>query len=200
MWRNGTKGGKYERGVRIDFCRLKWVKVLSYTEKNQQFELSLFERQRGLSAVVSITNNRKRSFCSRVNHGGGGSREEKGGRERSSRLGTSRFIQKHSCAYAERKSWRKKFIGRVETRLIVLSFSPFFFPLLFSIVFFPSFLIATHHRYFVSSFLRRQPRAEETRLGEKWRARESVLFVVRDERWLLPLSWLLITNSFWKFN
>lgn len=137
MWRNGTKGGKYERGVRIDFCRLKWVKVLSYTEKNQQFELSLFERQRGLSAVVSITNNRKRSFCSRVNHGGGGSREEKGGMERSSRLGTSRFIQKHSCAYAERKSWRKKFIGRVETRLIVLSFSPFFFPLLFSIVFFP---------------------------------------------------------------
>lgn len=122
MWRNGTKGGKYERGVRIDFCRLKWVKVLSYTEKNQQFELSLFERQRGLSAVVSITNNRKRSFCSRVNHGGGGSREEKGGRERSSPLGTSRFIQKHSCAYAERKSWRKKFIGRVETRLIVLSF------------------------------------------------------------------------------
>lgn len=125
-------------------------------------------------------------------------REEKGGRERSSPLGTLRFIQKHSCACAERR--RKEEGGNLlagwkHVSLFLLSF--FFSSPLLDRFFSPSFLIATHHRYFVSSFFpRRQPRAEETRLGEKWRARESVLFVCRPRREVIVATFVITNHEF----
>lgn len=84
------------------------------------------------------------------------------------------------------KSWKdggeRKFIGQVETRLIVPSF--FFFFLSSPSWSFPSLLIVARHDHFVSSFfvflyadsLERKRRALNTR-GKMAGARESALFV-----------------------
>lgn len=131
---------------------------------------------------------------------GGGEREREGGRRRGE--GKEVHLWERCVSFRSIVARARREGGRRKEEIYWpdgnTSHCSFFFFLSSSRSFFsPSFLIATHHRYFVSSFFpRRQPRAEETRLGEKWRARESVLFVCRPRREVIVATFVITNHEF----